>query len=244
MAMAMRRPMSPAQVEPRKLPAEVDQMVTLLDQRVTQVTQAEGARVRMLGDQTQRLLEGLQAMRVAREIHEERKLKELRMLESNVMLDLSKASQERRALGARIEEAGAMCLGEQCEALRDDLRQRDAACEACAREIGEETQRLATALEELRSARAEYGERIVQSLEAEFQRVHEAIVTEQKLRFEAEGTMLRMVEDVCSRMRGEVQRERQQREAVQGKLLGLLEETCNRIETSFSHIAQADQVMI
>merc|ERR1712187_151539 len=102
------------------------------------------------------------------------------------------------------------------------------------------SRRMAAILEEQRSARIEYGERIAQSLETEFQKVQDAIVAEQKLRFEAEGTMLHMVEDVYHRIRREVQQERSQREAVQGKLLGLLEETCNRIEGSFSHMSKTE----
>jgi len=219
-------------------------MVSTLDQRGTQATQAESARLRMLADQSQRLFEGLQAMRVAREIHDERRLKELRMMESTAMLDINKAAQERREIETRSEEVMATCLAAHQEDIQRDQLRRHTVHEDYAREIGEEVTRIAVILEEQRATRIEYGERIVESLEAEFQRVQQAIVSEQKLRFEAEGTMLRMVEDVCGRIRGEIQQERTQREAVQGKLLGLLEETCNRIEASFSHITQAEQVMI
>lgn len=220
----------------------MEQMVSMLDQRVTHVTQADRARLRMLVDQTQRLLEGLQAMRVAREIHDERRLKELRIAETNALLDLSKAAQEREEMEARAEEVAAAVVAEQREEIRRDFARRDAVHEDYAREIGDEVKRLAVILEEQRSTRIEYCERIVQSLEAEFQKVHEAIVAEQKLRFEAEGTMLRMVEDFCTRIRGEIRQERSQREAVQGKLLGLLEDTCNRIEASFSCAARAERI--
>lgn len=208
-------------------------MVAALEQRVTQVSQAESARLRMLADHSQRLLENLHAMRVAREIQEERRHKELRMLEGNVTLDLHKAKEEREEMAARLEEKGARCLSEMKESVRTMRLQRDAECEDHTRKIGEDVFRIRGILEEQRVARAQYGERIGASLEGECRRMQGEIVAEQKLRFEAEGSMLRMVEDVCSRMRADIQQERLQREAVQGKLLGLLEETCSRIESSF-----------
>lgn len=208
-------------------------MVTALDQRVTHAVQAEEARLRMLGDQTQRLLEGLQAMRVAREIHDERRSKEIRMIENNLQLDLQNSRQARKEIEGRAEDIASARITELHDEMRRERLSSQTVQEDYTREIGEEVRRLTSILEEQRSCRSEYGDRIVASLEAEFQKVQEAVVAEQKLRFEAEGMMLRMVEDVCSRMRGEIQQERSDREAVQGKLLGLLEDTCNRIEGSF-----------
>lgn len=230
---------SPQPAVRRRLPTELEQMVGVLDQRVTQVTQAESARLRLLSDQTQRLLEGLQAMRVAREIHDERRQKELRLVESNAHLDVSKAAQERRELEARMEELSSSSVAEALEGFRREDRRREAQRKDVARELQDETRRLAAMLEEQRASRIEYGERVAESLEAEFCKVEEALAAEQKLRCEAEGGMARMVEDVRRKMSWEIQTERSQREAVQGKLLGLLEETCNRIEASFSHVSEA-----
>lgn len=219
-------------------------MVTVIDQRVSHATQAEDSRVRMIQDQIQRLNEGLQALRVAREIHEERKLKEVRMVESNASTDLGKARQARSELEARVEESGNTKVQE----VREDfqrLREKHAAVQAeLTGKMGDEVTRISAMIDEQRTARTDYGERIVASLEGEFQKVHDAVVAEQKLRFEAEGTMLRMVEDVCSRMRGEIQQERLEREAVQGKLLGLLEDTCNRIEQTFHPAAPVQAAIL
>lgn len=209
-------------------------MVTMLDQRVTHATQAEESKLRMLADQTQRLVEGLQAMRVAREIHDERRLKEIRMIENSLQLDLQSARQARKEIENRAEELAATRLAELGDELRRERLAHETAQEEYTREIGEEVRRLTAILEDQRSSRMEYGERIVASLEAEFQKVQEAVHDEERRRYEAEGTMLRMVEDMCSGMRGEIKQEREEREAVQGKLLCLLEDTCSRIETSFS----------
>lgn len=225
--------------ERRRLPTELEQMVNLLDQRVTQVTQAETARIRLLSDQTQRLLEGLQAMRVAREIHEERRLKELRLVESNAHLDVGRAATDRRELEARVDELGSRALADALEDFRRDERRREQQRKEVTRELEDGTARLAGMLEEQRASRVEYGERVAESLEGQLRKVEEALVAEQRLRCDAEESMGRMVEDVRHKMSLEIQHERSQREAVQGKLLGLLEETCNRIEASFSTVSEA-----
>jgi len=213
-------------------------MAATLDQRVTQVMQAEGTRLRMLMDQVQRLNEGLQAMRVAREIQEERRQQELRILEGNVQQDLIKAREDRKDFQARLEERGEKFLRERREEIRQ-YRHVDEDADYPQR-LSDQVYRINGILEEQRTARVEYGERISKSLEAEFKKVAEAVVAEKSLRFEAQETMERMVQDVCLRMTKEISQEREQRESVQSKLLGLLEETCGRIEASFSGYSTPD----
>jgi len=210
-------------------------MIASLDQRVTQITQAESSRIRMLVDHVSRLTEGLQAMRVAREIQEERRQKELRILENNAQQDFVKLKKDRRDLETRVQERGDRIIAQG----REEIRKfpglgggTDGG--SCVQTISDQVHRLAGILEEQRAAREEYGERIQNSLEAEFQKLDEAMHAERKLRGEALHTMESMVQDVCARMSSEIQQEREQRETVQGKLLGLLEETCGRIEASFS----------
>eukprot|EP00933_Yihiella_yeosuensis_P062501 TRINITY_DN6545_c0_g1_i1.p1 TRINITY_DN6545_c0_g1~~TRINITY_DN6545_c0_g1_i1.p1 ORF type:complete len:321 (+),score=73.38 TRINITY_DN6545_c0_g1_i1:96-1058(+) len=224
---------------PRKpVPREVEKMVNVLEQRVMHFSEAETARMRMLTDHAQRLAEGIQAMRAAREIQDEQRQKELKVVEGHLMMDIDKVAKVRQEIARNCEAAGESHLAEAREELQKEQSRREAVHDQYAQEVGEEVRRLDVLLEEQRSARLEYGERIVGSLEGEFQKVHDAIVAEQKQRFEAEGTMLRMVEDVCTRVRSEIQQERDQRQAVQGKLLGLLEETTSRIEVSFSFCPQ------
>jgi len=217
----------------RSAPAEVEQMVTMLDQRATHATEADASKLRMLADQVQRLMEGLQAMRVAREIHDERREKECRMIENSLQLDLQGARQARKEMESRAEDLSSSRVSDLAEELRRGHLADQTVRDDYTREIGEELRRLTAIFEDQRNSRKEYGERISTSLEGEFQKVQEAIGEEERRRYEAQGTMLRMVEDMCSGMRGEIQQERTEREAVQNKLLGLLEDTCNRIESSF-----------
>eukprot|EP00931_Biecheleriopsis_adriatica_P007383 TRINITY_DN108673_c0_g1_i1.p1 TRINITY_DN108673_c0_g1~~TRINITY_DN108673_c0_g1_i1.p1 ORF type:complete len:370 (-),score=78.62 TRINITY_DN108673_c0_g1_i1:34-1104(-) len=230
--------MSLEPAQPRFNPREVDRKVTSMEQRVTQMVEGESARLKLLADQVKRLDEGLSAVRVAREIHDERRKKELKVVESSLLVDLEKSTSARQEMESRFQDASEQVFATCREELLKEQSRRETVHDEYAKEISEEVQRLSVLLEEQRSARMEYGERIVGVLEAEFQKVHDSIVAEQKLRFEAESTMLRMVEDVCGRLGGEIRQERSARENVQNKLLSLLEETCSRIETSFSRTAE------
>lgn len=205
-------------------------MVASLDQQVTKVTQVDLARSRMLVDQMQRLQEGISSFKAAREILEGRRVKDCRLLESNILHDLEKAAQDRAAMEEKLEDSCRSSFDQLQSELRRDSKRSTETLEQYSQELSEEVKRLSVILEFQRSARLEHGERTVSSLEDEFQKLHEAIVAEQQLRFDAEGTMIRMVEEMRNQMQNEIMQERAQREAVQGKLLCLLEETCHRIE--------------
>jgi len=223
-------------------PSEMEKRVALLEQRIGQITEGEGSRIQTLCEQAKRLQEGLHALRVSEEIQDERRQKELKVVESSMLSDLQKAASERQQAEQKHEESISSRLDECRVELLKEQSQRETVHDDCGREVGEEVQRLQALLEKQTALRLEYGEQIVAHLEAEFRKVQDAIVSEQQLRFEAEGMMLRMVEDVCGRLQAEIQQERSQREAVQNKLLSLLEDTCSQIENSFSHLNASSQV--
>eukprot|EP00932_Pfiesteria_piscicida_P021040 SRR837773.7835.p1 GENE.SRR837773.7835~~SRR837773.7835.p1 ORF type:complete len:233 (-),score=76.16 SRR837773.7835:35-670(-) len=187
-------------------------------------------------DQVQKLAENLQSMRVQRELQEERRQQELRFLSSHVEQDLAKSREERRDFHLRIEERCSKFFSDRAEELRSrqgtKLRPEDGYADLADR-LSCEVDRVGGILEEQRLAREGYGDRIQNSLQAEFQKVEDAILAERALRHEAQHSMQRMVQDVCMRIRGEIQQERDTRETVQNRLLGLLEETCGRIEVNF-----------
>jgi len=221
------------------IPAEVEKQIIVLEQRVEQITEGDSNRIGALNEQMKRLEEGLQAIRVSRDILDERRRKERKLLEGSFTAELERATSERRQLESSLQERGRSILDDCRADMIKEQEQKGSVQEEYVHEMGEEVQRLHVLLEKHHSARVERGEQILVKLEADFQKVHHDIETEQKLRFEAEGMMLRMVEDVCGRLHGEIDKERLQREAVQNKLLGLLEDTCTQIENSFSYLAKS-----
>merc|ERR550514_2691619 len=96
-------------------------MMLAIDQRVSTALQAEEGKLRMLSDELQKLLEGLAAMRVAQEIQDERRGKELKMLESNLALDLSAAREARQDAEGRAEQ---LCEQQIMELREEGIRGR------------------------------------------------------------------------------------------------------------------------
>lgn len=217
--------------------ASLEKSIGLLDQRVQQVTQGDAARVRALVDQSRRLLEGLEAMRGAREIHQERREKELRLLETNTMLDLSRASQARGEMQVGVARRAETYARESLGGVRDEQARQAREREARALEAGEELGRFALSLEEHRAAREECGERALGGLQAELRKASEAVSAEHLLRREAESAAGRRMEEVSSRVSAEIRQERAEREAGQARMLSLLEQTCGRIEGAMPQLS-------
>lgn len=217
----------------RTSPSQVDRMLTLMDQKVSKVQQAEQSKLQMISEQTQRLVEGLQSMAVSREILDERKTKELRMIENSLALDLNVVRQARKDAEAKCDKVMENHVGEMQNDLHQVRTMRERSFEEYDKEVADEVQRLKNELEGEKTRRDSRSQEIESHLESELGKVREAVSQEQKIRFDAEGAMLRMLEDMCVRMRGEIANERKERETMQGTLLGLLEETCQRIEHSY-----------
>lgn len=218
----------------KRITYEVEQVVGDLDQRVTQLSRAESNRVRMNFDQMQRLMEGLQQVRIARDIQRERWQQELKLLEANVARELSNFKKERRDFETQTEEQSARLMQSRVEEIRHQSLETHRDVEEYQTRISHDVERLHGMLEEQKVVRADYEIRINDSLDSHFVKLSQEIEDEEAQRSSASAEMMRMVEGVRQRMRGEVQQEREEREVVQSKLLGLLEDTCQRIEQSFT----------
>merc|ERR1719161_2906114 len=147
----------------------------LLDQRVAKHQQTEENKLRVASDQVTRLIEGLQSMSVSREILDERKTKELRMIENSIALDLNVVRQARKDLEAKADKEGERHITELREELTKVRQFREASHEEYAQEVGEEVRRLDMDLQKETGVRTERGERIAGSLDSEFEQVQKAV---------------------------------------------------------------------
>lgn len=205
-----------------------------MDQKVTEFIQADHTKVQMIKDHVHRLTESLSAMRMAREIHDERRHKELKMMENNVTLELHRAREDSKTSEAKVEERGRkLCIQlsqelKECKLLREQEQNDDQ------RRLSTEVDKLHEILQEQISVRLEYGDRIEASLQDSFRRLEESIEAEKKQQYNTTNEMMQTVQEVQARMHGELLQEKKERESVQNKLLGLLEDTCMRIEASIT----------
>merc|ERR1712228_800900 len=130
----------------------------------------------MLQDSKHRLLEGLNAIVVAREINDDRKNKEMKVLESNMLLEVNNSNKMRGEIEHNFEQITAQRMAQHRTELERQREQRSAVHADLAQQLQDEVKRIAVVLEEQRVARVESGERIVASLDAEFLKLQEAVV--------------------------------------------------------------------
>merc|ERR1711972_605041 len=99
-------------------------------------------------------------MSVAREVQDERRLKELRLLESHLMLDLRKAAEARKEIEFRANELTINCLADHRAEVQRTIGEEARSRSDYAHEIEDEVNRLTGLLEEQRAARIAIGERV------------------------------------------------------------------------------------
>ncbi|CAE7563158.1 unnamed protein product [Symbiodinium necroappetens] len=116
----------------------MEKRVALLEQRIGQTTEGEGSRIQTLCEQAKRLQEGLHALRVSEEIHDERRQKELKVVESSMLSDLQKAASERQQAEQKHEESISSRLDDCRVELLKEQSQRETVHDDCGREVGEE----------------------------------------------------------------------------------------------------------
>eukprot|EP00708_Paratrimastix_pyriformis_P004795 GAFH01003726.1.p1 GENE.GAFH01003726.1~~GAFH01003726.1.p1 ORF type:complete len:268 (-),score=98.60 GAFH01003726.1:92-871(-) len=213
---------------------QVEGRLRALDERITRAQSGEDIRWRCMKDQVVKLQEALAAEKLARELLDEKKTKELKLLESSISLDLSVEKQARKDSEARITRQ----IDERCFQLRLELarekKTREESEEKHTKEMVEEIQRLTEALESERHQREEKGEIIVRRMTDEMQALRAFLDEEKKARGEAIGALYQKIDEMGAQMSAATQTERRDREATEETLLKLLEETCNRVESGLS----------
>merc|ERR1739838_1150506 len=114
------------------------------------------------------------------------------MIESSCALDLHSSRKVQKDLEDKLEQSVSQRLSELREELLQARMTQEGHHKDYTHEIGEEIQRLDSALEEHTKSRLLSGERVAAALEADFTKVRDAVAMEQKLRSETESTILHM----------------------------------------------------
>lgn len=185
-------------------------------------------------DQITRLHEELATERVSREILDERKTKELKLVESSVTLDLNVEKQGRKGSQGTVQKG----IEDRCFQLRVEVTKlkklRQTAEEKQGKVSGDEIRGMADRIETEQKACSDRMLKLQGRITAEASGIQELMTREKKVREDTENAMLKMLEDTCAKLQGEIKTERKDRETTQETLLKLLEETCARVESGFA----------
>ncbi len=210
----------------------IEMKLKVLEEKLTKTTVAEETKLNGIKEQLGKLEDQISTNRAARDVLDERKTKELRLVESSITLDLGVEKQARKDSEAKILKA----IDERCYTLRLELakekKAREEAEEKQNREMAEEILRLSESLDGERRDREDKYSRMIKKLNTEIDELTKTLGDERKEREDSEQTMFKMLEDVSTRIMADIGKERQDRESTEETLLKLLEQTCSSVEAS------------
>lgn len=207
-----------------------------LDERFGQSRVADERHREEIHSQFEKLNEGLAQEKLARELLDERKTKEVEVAGKQMQLLIQKFQKERlKAEQTLVEQI--QRLGSQVEKERL-LRQESE--EKFGLHLGDQVSRLIEEVEHERQQNALLVAR-VQALENEVETLSNASASEKQARSDLELNMMHMLENICTRMQSELLAERKDRETMEETMLKLLEETCSRVEGGLDADPNADE---
>ena len=158
----------------------------------------------MLKDQITRLHEELATERVSREILDERKAKELKLVESSVTLDLNVEKQARKGSESTVQKQ----IEDRCFQLRVDVNKvkklREASEESQSKVSTDEIRGLANRIEAEQATCADHMLKLQGRVSAEAAGVKDLIARERQVREDTENAMLKMLEDTCAKLQNEI----------------------------------------
>ena len=207
-----------------------DQRLGELEQRLVDVEKKDEGTWRGMGLQVDGLKESLFQQQKARDGVEERKAKELKLLESTLQVELSAEKQERR----EVEQLMMRQIEDKLNQLHSDVhaegRRRETDTQQRQTELQRAIQTLGTKIDQTKAVSDERLTKISDVLKEEVARLTSILSLEKQMRETTEVTMFKMLEDMCAKLQKEIAIERKEREKAEETLLGVLEDACSRAE--------------
>ena len=185
-----------------------------------------------LRDQVSKLSSTLVNERASQELLDDRKTKELKLVENGLLIDLNLLKQSRKEQDSKFSKL----MEEKLYTIKYDLAKerkiREEVSEQQSSQLSSSINRLNTVVEDETLARQEGIDSITAHIQEEFSKFDEEVINEKKDREEANSALIKMLEDMQDRLLQELVTERNERESTEETLLKLLEETCQRVESS------------
>lgn len=177
----------------------------------------------VLRENIQQLYEHISAQRLALELVEERKSKELQVVENalalDVVLERHRALEQANGFAVSLAQA-ARDMREQAAQVRDTVAETE---HALSRQTRDEIDRLAKALDEERRAREAAEQRAQHGVASEIADLRMLLAQEQREQQQSEQNMMRALDDLVARCHAQLEAERRERESMQEALLSTLE---------------------
>lgn len=214
--------------------------ISNLDEKVTKIKANEELKFNVIHtqqfkDQLLKLQEQVTRERESREIFEERKSKEVKLLENNLNIDLNIEKQNGKDAFGRLNKAVEEKLFEIKIELGKEKNIREETEDKQIQEFTKEITLLQDAVENETQSREIGYDKLLKKIKEELGRMFENVEIQGKIRDENHKYLTGGIDEMDTKIRGEIVREKKEREVTEETLIKLLEETCSRVEIGLSH---------
>jgi len=211
-------------------PDSFEASIKHLDDKITRNYQYTEEKYKLVKEQIIKVQEGIATEVIAREILEERKEKELQLVENNIAIELNVDRQERKETA----QEALRKVDEKIQAVRIDViteeRERIEEIERQHKIISDQVNNFEKELNEEKRLRADTNETLIRKIGYKISKFQEVMEIEKKVREETENVLFKLLEDIDYKFQTELSKEKKVRERSQDEMMKLLEETCSRIE--------------
>lgn len=202
-----------------------------LDDRIRKSHQNDEATFKLFKEQILKLQEALSSQKVARELLDDKKAAELKMLDTNINLDINVERQERKEAESEINKMFEDKMGRQRLEMNQENKNREIVESNTTSTLTDQISIIQGELFAERKNREETYDKIIKKLGNDVLRVNDVLNNEKKTREESHSGLLKMLEEMHSGLHYQINTEKRQRDETQDFLLRLLEETTARVES-------------
>jgi len=225
-----------ASIEAEEAQTRIEQMeanIRLVDERITKNYKDNEHKLKTLNKHIEQLEEDVAAEIIARELLEERSIKELIVVESNLVLEL----QTEREQNKESQKILSSLIEEKIHTVLHDCSIEQTRMSTFKDEqlnlISEQMSELHQDFEKEQFMREKVHDTIIRTMNNQVNKMRETLEIERKVRVETEEYLSTKIEEISSSLKRQVSSEREKQERDEAHLLVLLEEICNRFEDQF-----------
>jgi len=209
---------------------ELENRIKQIDEKITKNHNYTEEKLNTFTDSAAKIDENLAAEIVSRELLEERSIKEMALIESNLALELKNEKEQAREVERKLlSQVEVKILSVKGAFNEEQWRMSDFKQEQN-QLISEQFQELQHDLKEATLIREQTHNNIIKNMTNKVRSIQESLDLERKVRNETEAFLFHKIEEISAGLEHQVYNEKEKRMVAESQMLQLLEEACNKFE--------------
>jgi len=213
---------------------ELESQIRQIDEKITHNHDYSEDKLKTFTEDVSRLEESLAAEIIARELLQERSVKEMTLVESNLALELRNEKEQNKESERKVlSKIEGMIHSVKVNFAQEHDRLTQFR-EEQTQLVSDQVNDLQQGLKEAQIVREQVHNTIIKTMTNKINKLQETLEVERKIRNETESFLYRKIEEISNSFENQVKAEKEKRENGESQMLRLLEEACNRFE---DHVA-------